>query len=235
MRSSRKPRMQSYGIFRWYWRRLRRTTEKYFFHGSFGPVFSLLIACFLVTIYLLVDLSPQWTEADYPELRYPASGIRLLHIQPGYPRGALLYGELKSYSMAQRPDFEALTYTWGDMKHLKTININGKRMKISRNLHEALVSMRYATESRSLWVDQICINQADLEEKNSLIPLMIFIYTRARTTLMWLGRNKGPRWVENKNELDWSGEWVVRHAGQYPLAASYWLYLLAEEEYWKRT
>jgi hypothetical protein len=84
-------------------------------------------------------------------------------------------------------------------------------------------------------VDQICINQGSLEEKNSQIPLMPLIYSRAKTTLMWLGKHEAPRWVEGADELDWSGGWTVTHASRYALAAKYWLYRLAEEEYWKRT
>lgn len=121
------------------------------------------------------------------------------------------------------------------MKDSKSITVNGKRMKISKNLYEALVSIRHPTKARTLWVDQICINQGSLEEKNSQIPLMTFIYSRAKTVLMWLGNHKAPRWVEGADELDWSGEWAVAHASRYPLAAKYWLYQLAEEEYWKRT
>jgi hypothetical protein len=108
-------------------------------------------------------------------------------------------------------------------------------MKISKNLHEALVGIRHRSEVRTVWVDQICINQGSLEKKNSQLPLMTFIYGRAKTALLWLGNHKGPRWVEGADELDWSGEWAVAHASRYPLAAKYWLSRLAEEEYWKRT
>jgi hypothetical protein len=39
-----------------------------------------------------------------------------------------------------------------------------------------------------LWVDAICINQDDIEERNRQVKLMAFIYSRALAVLVWLGR-----------------------------------------------
>ncbi|ODH51488.1 hypothetical protein GX48_02356 [Paracoccidioides brasiliensis] len=38
-----------------------------------------------------------------------------------------------------------------------------------------------------MWVDQICINQEDLEERATQVTMMDQIYQKARYTLMWLG------------------------------------------------
>jgi hypothetical protein len=112
--------------------------------------------------------------------------------------------------------------------------VNGKKMDVTQNLYEALLSIRLPRETRTVWADQICIDQSNTEEKNSQVPLMTFIYSRASDVLIWLGYHKPPRWVEKSEELDWAGEWAVAHASLYPHAAVYWLYLLSEEEYWKR-
>jgi hypothetical protein len=63
---------------------------------------------------------------------------------------------------------------------------------------------------------------------------MSFIYSRASNVLIWLGNHKPPRWVEKSEGLDWAGGWAVSQASLYPQAAIYWLYLLSEEEFWKR-
>ncbi|EGD98466.1 hypothetical protein TESG_05840 [Trichophyton tonsurans CBS 112818] len=42
-----------------------------------------------------------------------------------------------------------------------------------------------------LWVDQVCINQADPEERSSQVDLMHRIYQEAAFTLLWLGREDG--------------------------------------------
>ena len=39
-----------------------------------------------------------------------------------------------------------------------------------------------------LWVDAICINQNDLEERSSQVALMGTIYSRAMDTIVWLGK-----------------------------------------------
>ncbi len=41
---------------------------------------------------------------------------------------------------------------------------------------------------RRLWADQICINQKDVEEKNSQVVMMGDIYRNARRTLIWIGQ-----------------------------------------------
>ncbi|KAG4439850.1 hypothetical protein IFR05_004663 [Cadophora sp. M221] len=216
------------------WRTFRKGVEKIAGEEYFWAVFWILSLCLFTTLCLYIDNTRQWRETDYPALPYPASSIRILHIQPSSRNGAI-YGELRSYPLAQRPEFEALSYQWGDPKNPKSVYVNGKKMKISKNAHDALRSIRHSNKVRRIWIDQICINQVDTEEKNSQIPLMTFIYGRAIATLVWLGNHKGPRWVEGAEGLDWSGEWAVAHASKYSLAAKRWLYLLSEEEYWKRT
>ncbi|KAK0625906.1 heterokaryon incompatibility protein-domain-containing protein [Immersiella caudata] len=57
---------------------------------------------------------------------------------------------------------------------------------ISRSLEKALVHIRRQTD-KPLFVDQICINQTDLLEKNYLVKRMGEIYSRADRVLAWLG------------------------------------------------
>lgn len=39
-----------------------------------------------------------------------------------------------------------------------------------------------------LWADAICIDQGNLDERKRQVGLMDYIYTRASTVLIWLGR-----------------------------------------------
>jgi hypothetical protein len=64
---------------------------------------------------------------------------------------------------------------------------DGSSISITNNLDIALRHLRYTTEDRQLWVDSLCINQKDIEEKNSQIPLMGSIYRLANRVLAWLG------------------------------------------------
>lgn len=83
--------------------------------------------------------------------------------------------------------YTAISYVWGSSAFVKPATCNGKPFKITVNLDVALRYFRRADVSVMLWVDQICINQKDLEEKTQQVLLMGTIYERAWNTLVWLG------------------------------------------------
>ncbi|KAL8918371.1 MAG: hypothetical protein Q9208_007390 [Pyrenodesmia sp. 3 TL-2023] len=84
--------------------------------------------------------------------------------------------------------YTALSYTWGDPSSPGFIILNDCHiLPISRNLEAALRQLRLPTDPLSLWVDAICINQADAEEKESQVGMMRDIYLSARQTWVWLG------------------------------------------------
>ena len=84
--------------------------------------------------------------------------------------------------------YDALSYAWGSDDLLQAIEINGHHVWVSTNLYDFLrVQTRKKTRLSLLWIDQLCINQSDLDEKAAQIALMDQIYARARKTLVWLG------------------------------------------------
>jgi len=89
-------------------------------------------------------------------------------------------------------DYEALSYTWGSSDTVDFIRIvDGQqvlgRLPVARNLDQALRHLRHRRKCRSLWVDALCINQSDDEEKRSQILHMSWIYRLASRTVIWLG------------------------------------------------
>ncbi|KAN0110166.1 Heterokaryon incompatibility protein (HET) domain containing protein [Hyaloscypha variabilis] len=58
---------------------------------------------------------------------------------------------------------------------------------ITPNLQSALKRLRQRSTTRVLWVDQLCINQEDVEERSSQVQLMGHIYQKASKTVVWLG------------------------------------------------
>ncbi|KAK2040016.1 heterokaryon incompatibility protein [Colletotrichum somersetense] len=83
--------------------------------------------------------------------------------------------------------YRALSYTWGRPDKSHSIDIGGARLGITASLDAALRHVRQEDEPVTLWVDQICINQADAEEKNEQVPLMAQIYSGAELVVVWLG------------------------------------------------
>ncbi|TDZ13994.1 Heterokaryon incompatibility protein 6, OR allele [Colletotrichum spinosum] len=83
--------------------------------------------------------------------------------------------------------YEALSDTWGKIDLNCTIEVNGKLLAITANLHLALKHLRYESEDRIIWVDGICINQSDAKERGHQVQQMSFIYRHAHRVLFWLG------------------------------------------------
>ena len=54
-------------------------------------------------------------------------------------------------------------------------------------LHIAMEHLRLRDELRILWIDSLCIDQANYHEKNKQVQLMRFIYSSAWRVLVWLG------------------------------------------------
>lgn len=82
--------------------------------------------------------------------------------------------------------FEAISYTWGAPVMDKNLICEGACMPITENVDILLRRLRTNRERR-LWIDAICLNQADDEEKRRQVPLMGEIYREASNVLVWLG------------------------------------------------
>jgi hypothetical protein len=85
------------------------------------------------------------------------------------------------------PEYEALSYTWGDPNCTRPINANGVEMQVTTNLFAALRALRQADADRVLWVDALCIDQKNTQERSDQVQRMRSIYQRAQQTVMWLG------------------------------------------------
>jgi hypothetical protein len=85
--------------------------------------------------------------------------------------------------------YEALSYVWGNEIADKDIIISGKKFKVRDNVLSALRHFRKLAEQRPLWIDAICINQADESERNQQVTLMTEIYSRASEVLIRYGKD----------------------------------------------
>lgn len=84
-------------------------------------------------------------------------------------------------------EYEALSYTWGSIDKTHTIMIDNYELPITENLFIALQHLRSAHQDRILWVDAICIDQENLEERGHQVGQMARIYRTAKRVLIWLG------------------------------------------------
>ncbi|KAJ4363217.1 hypothetical protein N0V83_010337 [Neocucurbitaria cava] len=82
------------------------------------------------------------------------------------------------------PEYAAVSYVWGTTPASKIASCNGKDLLINQSVFEML---QYLDSDRLFWIDAICINQNDAEEKATQIPLMEQIYAQAAFVAVWIG------------------------------------------------
>lgn len=85
------------------------------------------------------------------------------------------------------PNYEALSYAWGDQNMKVSILLNGQDFLITASLKAALWHLRLTTHVRKIWIDAICIDQADTLERSQQVLIMRDIYANADKVIVWLG------------------------------------------------
>lgn len=134
---------------------------------------------------------PSRSEGLFPALAITNSYIRLLRIE--LASGSRLDSEcLQCTSRAFRfpdavPPYEALSWTWGDPKQTDVLVLNGFQHRVSSNLTGFLKRYRHQRVQRYLWIDALCINQNDKQEKQEQIQIMHRIYAASTKFTIWLG------------------------------------------------
>ncbi|VUC31794.1 unnamed protein product [Clonostachys rosea] len=112
--------------------------------------------------------------------------IRLIRIAPG-TRDDSVEISLELTPLESAPDFEAISYCWGNADGQHQVVCNGKPLSMHKSLFEGLSYFRFPDKIRVLWADAVCINQADPIEKSRQVLLMPHIYSQATRVLVWLG------------------------------------------------
>ncbi|KAI0549238.1 heterokaryon incompatibility protein-domain-containing protein [Xylaria curta] len=118
--------------------------------------------------------------------RLISSHIRVLCILPGFEEGPIEC-QLEERDLQNDVIEEALSYVWGEPIFDEFINIDGRAFRVTRNLDNIIRSLRDREVIRTIWIDAICINQSDLEEKSQQVRFMRDIYSKAQKTTIWLG------------------------------------------------
>ena len=120
--------------------------------------------------------------------RLGENDIRLLTVTTR--NGAAASLDLRTFPQAAAPDYDAISYAWGNDPSPTSIMCNGILLKIWTNLFKALPYLqdfRPEPRTRPLWIDAICLNQTDDVEKAIHVPLMNEVYENASRTMIWLG------------------------------------------------
>lgn len=147
----------------------------------------------------------EMTTFQYPSFNTETMPIRLLHLGPGEFSDPI-HVELRNahipigdktdrYALAEPSIwvyYEALSYAWGSTSNQKPILVDdaagdANTILVTENLELALRHLRRRAESRTLWIDAVCIDQNNIEERNQQVSMMGNVYARASQVLVWLG------------------------------------------------
>jgi hypothetical protein len=147
----------------------------------------------ITTTIIAIQLKPSLkygmttNRAVYSGLDLEKREIRVVILQPAEDITTLVECELKTISLSSDFEYEALSYEWGNLGHAILIQLDGEEFEVWLNLHNALRRLRQKSSPRILWIDVICINQQDTEEKNMQVPMTGDIYRGARQVVAFLG------------------------------------------------
>lgn len=130
----------------------------------------------------------------YAPLSPSRKEVRLLEIVETSP---VIKCQLHNVSLADSPEFCALSYVWGKANVCEEIHVNGFPNQITKSLADALrhIEIHWQRQTTTIvqditkfrvWADALCINQEDTEEKNRQVPLMKAIYSLATITFCCL-------------------------------------------------
>ena len=131
------------------------------------------------------------TFSQFPPLDRSKNQTRLVHLASGSDleteNGSTICCTLSVVSLDDEPNYEALSYAWGSSCDRVSITLNGSSFPVSQNLYSALTYLRPAVGERVLWIDALCINQDDNNERTHQVQLMQGIYSGAESVIAWLG------------------------------------------------
>jgi hypothetical protein len=120
--------------------------------------------------------------------------IRLADLLPGEV-GHAVNVHLYIVDLGHHPQFEAISYVWGNDNDSGgvSINCNGAELRVTKNLHSALARLRYRDRVRTLWADALCINQGNTRERSHHVSFMGLIYEAADGVLACMGDDRDGR------------------------------------------
>ena len=118
--------------------------------------------------------------------------IRLLHIQPAADPADIIECQLEILPLNPVPvRFAAISYTWGGEQTSAYVRCNNARYAVTPSCDGALRAYRRLGGTVA-WIDQLCVDQENLDERATQVTLMGQIYSQAEHVYIWLGEFGSP-------------------------------------------
>lgn len=110
----------------------------------------------------------------YNPLDADSQEIRILYLYPSASPAGPVQCHLETVSLQDgpTPKYEAISYVWSEHVGTTTITINGTLVKDApASAVNVLKQFRTETDTRRLWIDALCINQANIDERSSQVAM----------------------------------------------------------------
>ncbi|KAK0639716.1 heterokaryon incompatibility protein-domain-containing protein [Cercophora newfieldiana] len=110
---------------------------------------------------------------------------------PTYP----LHVDLESHHDGRCPEYETVSYSWGgengdsSSSHPLFVGPYWDVLLLTKNCFDMLGYLRPWRGARTVWVDSICINQDDVQERETQVAKMARIYSECRQVIVYLGED----------------------------------------------
>lgn len=135
------------------------------------------------------DMPPKQAIFAHAPLTDATAQIRLLRLVPGSSKDDLLRYEINVYNIEDAPEYRAISYAWGESMQESEIVVDQRWMRVRQTCRYALWQTSLHLKDSLLWIDSICINQEDLQEKSIQVQMMGTIYRKAVLVAASLGRH----------------------------------------------
>lgn len=116
--------------------------------------------------------------------------FRLLKLAPGIGDEPINC-TLTCHNIEDDIPYIGLSYAWGLVDVVHAITCNDNKFIVSKNVYTALRNLRelilLEQYDRRVWIDGICINQSDPDEKTQQVRMMQKVYKNAAIVVAWLG------------------------------------------------
>jgi len=133
----------------------------------------------------------QTASTRFSPLPHNGDSFRLLRVLPSLRQGSPIRCELFTSSiLGERNQYIAGSYVWGPPEPKMSILLDGAPFQVRSNLFHFLKALRSRHQTQIIWLDAICINQDDIQERSHQVQEMKRIYSGAKCVYSWLGYDK---------------------------------------------
>lgn len=143
---------------------------------------------------------------------------------------------IQVYNLSEAPKYTCLSYMWRRTPtdtEQHPIRLNGKAHKIGQNLADFLYVAPRKYPDVYFWIDALCIDQKNLEERSDQVRRMGQIYSDAVRTVAWLGQSDGAENLQFHNQ-SWRPRVARRSSGMSPQETAIFNQIV-QHDYWTRT